>query len=243
MIKILMLLFGNLFRAPFLINKMRYVAKHRERYGEEYCYKYAQRIVRYMQTVSKIRPHVHGVENLPQESGYVIFPNHQGKYDVMGIIATHPVSLTFVMDKAKSYSILIREFVNLLGAKRLELDNVRQNLKLITTMAQDVKEGKNYLIFPEGGYEMIGNKNKVHTFKPGAFKSATMAKAPIVPVALIDSYKAYNTFGTIRTVDVDVIYLKPLYYDDYKDMKTVDIALVVQERIMEAMRDYGADPD
>ena len=114
MIKILMLLFGNLFRAPFLINKMRFVAKYREKYGEEYCYKYAQRIVRYMQTVSKIKPHAHGVENLPKENGYVIFPNHQGKYDALGIIWAHKNPCTFVIDKKRSGIPFAKEFTKLI---------------------------------------------------------------------------------------------------------------------------------
>ena len=31
----------------------------------------------------------YGMENLPKEGGYVMFPNHQGKYDALGIVYTH----------------------------------------------------------------------------------------------------------------------------------------------------------
>ena len=48
------------------------------------------------------------------------------------------------------------------------------------------------------------------------------AKCPIVPVALIDSYKAFDT-GSIKKLTVQVHYLKPLY-DDYKAMKSSEIA-------------------
>ena len=36
--------------------------------------------------------------------------------------------LSFVMDKQKSHTMLVREFVDLVQAKRLEKDNPRQGL-------------------------------------------------------------------------------------------------------------------
>ena len=61
--------------------------------------------------------------------------------------------------------------------------------------------------------------NEMLEFKGGSFKAATKAKCPIVPVALIDSFKPFDT-NSIAPVTVLVHFLKPLYYDDYKDMKT-----------------------
>ena len=68
------------------------------------------------------------------------------------------------------------------------------------------------------------------TFKGGSFKAATKARCPIVPVALIDSFKPFDT-NTIKPVTVQVHFLEPLLYDDYKDMKTTEIAALVEERI------------
>ena len=67
-------------------------------------------------------------------------------------------------------------------------------------------------------------------FKGGSFKAATKAQCPIVPVALIDSFKPFDT-NTIKPVTVQVHFLKPLLYDDYKNMKTTEIAALVEERI------------
>lgn len=94
--------------------------------------------------------------------------------------------------------------------------------------------GKSIFFFPEGGYE-FNNKNKVCDFKAGSFKCAVKAKVPIVPVALINSYKVFNSFylGKITT---QVRYLKPLYYEDYKNMKTQQIAQLVKERIEQEIR-------
>ena len=60
-------------------------------------------------------------------------------------------------------------------------------------------------------------------FKGGSFKAATKAQCPIVPVALIDSYKAFDT-GSVQKIDIKVSIQKPLSPEDYKGKKTVEIA-------------------
>ena len=75
-------------------------------------------------------------------------------------------------------------------------------------------------------------------FKGGSFKAATKAKCPIVPVALIDSFKPFDT-NTISPVTVQVHFLEPLYYEDYKDMKTKEIAALVREKVERTIREYS----
>ena len=59
---------------------------------------------------------------------------------------------------------------------------------------------------------------------------ATKTKCPIVPVALIDSFKAFDT-GSIDKLVVQVHFLEPMLYEEYKDMKTTEIAAEVKRRI------------
>jgi 1-acyl-sn-glycerol-3-phosphate acyltransferase len=98
-----------------------------------------------------------------------------------------------------------------------------------------VKNGKRYVLFPEGGYK-FNNKNKVQDFKAGSFKIALKSHVPIIPIALIDSYKVFNSFH-FGPVTTQVHYLKPIEYDEYKDMKTKDIAALVKERIEEKIKE------
>ena len=44
----------------------------------------------------------------------------------------------------------------------------------------------------EGAYD-DRKRNTLWDFRPGCFKAATRAEAPIVPVVLVDSYKVYNS--------------------------------------------------
>lgn len=239
MIKFLYVIFMNLFRAPYMIPKMRYQGKHPEKYSEQKRYNLVRHVITLAKRTGRIHTRAYGEENLPKEGGYVMYPNHQGKYDVLGIMISHKEPCTFVMDENKSHTILVREFVDLCQAKRMDKNDVRQALTVINEVAHEVKEGRKYILFPEGGYE-FNNKNTMGVFKPGSFKCAVKAKAPIVPVALVDSYKVFNNlslgFGKVTT---QVHFLKPLYYEDYKGLKTVEIAKVVKERIGEVLNQYG----
>ena len=55
---------------------------------------------------------------------------------------------------------------------------------------------------------------------------------PIVPVALIDSYKVFNSF-TLGPVTTQVHYLKPILFEEYGQLKTPEIAGMVRQRIEE----------
>jgi len=103
-------------------------------------------------------------------------------------------------------------------------------------VTKEVKEGRNYIIFPEGTRSRDGNN--ILEFKGGSFKSAMNARCPIVPMAIIDSFKAFDTHS-IKKLTVQIHYLKPLYYEDYKDMKSVDIANYVSAQIKNTIKEYA----
>ncbi|MEG0962538.1 MAG: lysophospholipid acyltransferase family protein [Lachnospiraceae bacterium] len=229
MIKFLYVIVMNLFRAPYMIPKMRYQANHPEKYSQQKRYALVRRAIYLVKRTGGINTKVYGEENLPQEGGYIMYPNHQGKYDALGIIFTHKEPCSFVMDKVKSNMVLVNEIVDLVQGKRLDRKDLRQSMKIINEVADEVKCGKKFILFPEGDYT-FNNKNQISTFKAGSFKCALKSRAPIVPVALIDSYRVFNSF-TLGKVTTQVHYLKPLFYEEYKTMKTTEIAALVQSRI------------
>ena len=212
----------------YMVPRMEYMAAHKERYSLEQRYRYALLAIKRMKRAGRIYTKGYGTENLPKEGGYIMFPNHQGKYDALGIIWTHKKPCSVVIDDAKSHTFLVSQFIDLIEGKRLKKDDIRQSVKIIMECAKEAAQGKRFIIFPEGGYDH--NRNKVQAFKPGAFKSAIKAKVPIVPVALVDSFKPFELWG-LRSVVTQVHYLEPLYYEEYKDKQSWEIAQIVTERI------------
>ena len=231
MLKFIYVILMNLFRAPYMIPKMRHEADHPEKYSMEERYALCRHAIRLMKRTGGIHTKAYGTENLPAEGGYMMYPNHQGKYDALGIMDTHDRPCSLVMDKAKSNTILVKEFVDLVQGKRLDKKNVRQALSIINEVAKEVSNGARYILFPEGGYD-FNNRNNVCNFKAGSFKIALKSKAPIVPVALIDSYRVFNSFW-MGPVTTQVHYLKPIYFEEYGSLRTQEIANLVRDRIQE----------
>ena len=122
----------------------------------------------------------------------------------------------------------LRQVFACMKAYMLDREDVRQAMQVIIDVANEVKKGRNYLIFAEGTRSKNGNHPG--EFKGGSFKAATKAKCPIIPVALIDSFKPFDT-NTISPVTVQVHFLEPMLYEEYKDMKTTEIATEVKRRI------------
>jgi 1-acyl-sn-glycerol-3-phosphate acyltransferase len=91
-----------------------------------------------------------------------------------------------------------------------------------------VKEGRCYLIFPEGGY--TDNHNRLQEFKVGSFKCAQKAHCPIVPVVVYDTYKPF-AINSLRRVSNQVHFLRAISYEEYKGLKTVQIRDLVVQRI------------
>ena len=80
------------------------------------------------------------------------------------------------------------------------MEAMKMSLKIL-------KSNELLLIFPEGTRSKEGNN--VQEFKGGSFKAATKARCPIVPVALIDSFKPFDT-NSIEPVTVQVHFLEPM---------------------------------
>lgn len=209
-----------------------------EKYDEEQRYALLQEVTTRANRAGRVKVECYGRENLPVENGYILFPNHQGLFDTLLFFETHGRFISFVMKKEVANVILIKQIARLVHAKAMDRSDVRQSMTVIHEVAEEVKKGRNYIIFAEGTRSREGNK--LLNFKGGAFKSAFYAKCPIVPVAIIDSYKAFD-IHSVKEMTAQIHYLEPITYEEYKDLKTVEIAKIVKKRIEEEIIRYTWD--
>lgn len=212
----------------FYLIKAVYYVKHEEKYTEEQRYQLALRMIDRMKRNGRIHTVSYGKDNLPKENGYIMFPNHQGKYDTLGIMAAHERPCSVVIDDKASHALITSQFIDLLQGIRMDKTDMRKQVEAIRKVANEVKKGRNFIIFPEGGYD--NNHNTVQEFLAGAFKSAQLSRSPIVPVAIYDSYKVFS-INSIRKVRTQVSFLEPIPYEEYKGMNTRAIAQLVKNRI------------
>ena len=212
------------------IPQMWYCAKHPEKYSERDCYSVGQNLINMIKRCGRITTLVTGTEHLPKQGGYIMYANHQGKYDSLGILASHESPCTLVMDKATSEETINNLFINLIRGKRLDKKNPRQQVEIIQQVAEEIKAGRKYLLFPEGGY--TDNRNKLQEFHNGSFKIAMMSKCPVIPVVIYDSYRPF-TENSLRRVQTQVHYLEPICYEAYSSMKSKDLCDLVYTKIQQ----------
>lgn len=222
------------FKVPYYLFKIWYCGIS-DKISYEESFQMIKKVTKKANYAGRVTIKAYGLENLPEQDGFIFFPNHQGLFDVLVFLDSCPRAFSFVAKKEASNIILLRQVIKALGAYPMDREDIRQSMKVINAVTEDVKNGKNFLIFPEGTRSKLGNK--LLEFKGGSFKSATKAKCPIVPCALIDSFKPFDE-NNIHPVTVTVIYMKPIYYEEYKDMKTVDIAEEVKQRIERVIEQY-----
>lgn len=215
--------------------KLCYYASHVEKYTEEQHYRMLRFIVLRANKGGNVTIDVHGKENLPNKSGFIFFPNHQGLYDVLAIVEACSIPFSVVAKKEIKDVQFLKQVIACMKGYLMDREDIRQSMQIIGNVTNEVKKGRNYVIFPEGTRSKEGNQ--VQSFKAGSFKAATKAECPIVPVALINSFKPFDT-NTISPVTVQVHFLPPLYYDDYKNMKTKEIADKVQKQIQQVILEH-----
>lgn len=233
--RIIMMVVRNILLVPFMWIKLCYYASHADKYPEITRFKLLKFIVKRANKGGNVTIETFGKENIPEQNGFMFFPNHQGLYDVLAIVDACPRPFSVVAKKEVANIPLLKQTFACMKAYMIDREDIRQSMEVINKVTNEVKSGRNYLIFAEGTRSKMGNH--LLDFKGGSFKAATRAKCPIVPIALIDSFKPFDT-NSISPVTVQVHFLKPLEYEEYKDMKTTEIAKEVKSRIEKVIEKY-----
>ncbi len=227
MLRIILMVVRLFYKVPYYLCRIGWYGKEKHK-DRDKAYTFIQKVTRKANKAGRVTIEVHGLENIPKENGFVFFPNHQGMFDVLVFLATCPVPFSFVFKKEVSNVILLKQVIAALDAIAIDRKDIKQSMQVINQMTEEVKRGRNFLIFAEGTRSRKGNQ--LLEFKGGSFKSAQRAKCPIVPCALINSFVPFDE-NSIRPITVVLVYLPPMYYEEYKDMKTVEIAEEVKHRI------------
>jgi len=238
MLRILLMVIRNFWRVPAAWFKLCHYAKHTDEYSYEEKYKHIQYILKLAVTSGNIDFQVYGQENIPKEDGMLICGNHQGMFDVLAIVAAFDRPLAAVLKKELADIPFLKQIVACTHSYPMDREDVRQSMKVIMGVTKEIAEGRNFLIFPEGTRSKNGNK--MLEFHSGTFKCATKSKCTILPFALIDSFKVLDHNG-VEHVTVQLHYLEPISYEEYKDMNTTELATMVHDRIEKKIAEVEED--
>jgi 1-acyl-sn-glycerol-3-phosphate acyltransferase len=73
-------------------------------------------------------------------------------------------------------------------------------------------------------------------FHGGSFRCAVKAKCPVVPMALVDSFKVLDQKGKGR-LRVQIHYLPAILPEEFESLKAAQLADMVKNRIRDCMKE------
>ena len=226
--RILTMVLKNLPKVPGAWFKLCKYAKNVDDYPELERWQHIQYVLNLAIRGGNIDLTVTGLENIPTEGGFMMYANHQGMFDVLAIAATCDIPLGAVLKKELYDIPFLHQIALCTKSFAMDREDARQSLRVIQAITEEVKNGRNYLIFPEGTRSRKGNR--LLEFHGGSFRCAVKAKCPVVPIAFIDSWKVLDQKGS-APVTVQLHYLEPIVYEQYKDMKAAELGALVKARI------------
>ena len=230
--RLLRMVLKNICIVPGAYSKLCHYAKHTDLYPEQEKWDHISYIMQKAIAAGNIDLQVTGLENLKQEEGFMLYANHQGLFDVVAIAATSPTPMGCAYKKEINDVPLLKQIYACTKSFAMDREDARQSLQVIQAITEEVKKGRNYLIFPEGTRSRKGNE--MLPFHGGSFRCAVKAKCPVVPIAFIDSYKVLDEKGS-APVKVQIHYLEPIPYSEYEGMKAAQLAELVKQRIQAAI--------
>lgn len=228
--RIVYMVIMNLFYAPIWLTTIARMAREDDSHTVQERYDYIVRMVKRIIKWGRVAVKVQGQENIPKENGFILFPNHQGLFDMLALYSTCPNPISVVIKKEAANWILVKQVLGATRSLSMDRNDMKDQAKVILEVARRVKGGENFVIFAEG--HRSRKENQILEFKSGTFKAATKAKCPIVPVALINSFRPFD-INSLKRENVEIHYMEPIYPDQYIGMNTTEIAHLVHDRIQE----------
>lgn len=216
----------------YYVPKMVIWSNNISAHPEEERYAVTQNMINHIKRHGRIRTYAYGTENLPEEGGYIMYSNHQGKYDALGIMHSHKNPCSVLMEEKRSRMPIANQFITFIGAKRLDKTDLRRQITVYNEISEEVKEGRRFIIFPEGKYD--DNRNNLQEFYSGCFHCAIKSERPVVPVMIYDSYKPFS-INSLRRVTTEVHFLEAIPYEEFKDMRSSELCDLVKDKIQCAM--------
>ena len=210
MYRIILMVVRLFYKVPYYLMRIWWLGT-RKNFNLEENYAFIKKVTKAANRAGRVKIESYGLENIPKENGFIFFPNHQGMFDALVFLESCPVPFSVVYKKEVSNVILLKQVFKALHAIAIDREDIKQSLQVINQMTEEVKKGRNFLIFPEGTRNKNADETDMLPFHDGSFKIATRAKSPIIPVAISNSANIWEAnFPKMSPTHVVIEYGKPI---------------------------------
>lgn len=161
--RIIFLVIRLLYRIPGWLLTIHRYNKHKEDVSFETRFDFTQKLIRKVNEKSRVNIHCFGKENLPEEQGYLMAPNHQGLFDALILFGTHDQPFKFIVKKELMHVFVLKNVLHMVDALAIDRENIRASVKVIRQASKDMAAGTSYVIFQKG--QDVVNKIKCWSLK------------------------------------------------------------------------------
>ena len=172
-----------------------------------------------------------GKENIPKKGGVCFVGNHCGYFDIVLLLAYCGRPIGFIAKKELMLVPFLNCWIYMIGGLFIDRKNVRKAVRTINKGVERIKSGGCMIIFPEG-HRSKGQG--LLPFHPGSLKLATMAEAPIVPVALEGSYEIFEKNYRVAPTSLKVAFCEPI---DTASLPSADRKVVLSDKIYTVIKE------
>lgn len=130
---------------------------------------------------SGIRVRVEGLEHVHPGDTAIYCVNHQSAMDIPVLFVNLPVQFRFVAKRSLFHLPFLGSHLRRSGHIPVDRDRPREAMKSMRMVAQEIREGKSVLLFPEGHRSRNG---QLQPFKAGSFYIAILSGVPVVPITI-----------------------------------------------------------
>jgi len=128
-----------------------------------------------------IRVRVEGLEHVNPDATAIYCVNHQSAMDIPVLFVSLPVQFRFVAKRSLFNMPFVGWHLRRSGHIPVDRDRPREAMKSMKKVAQEIREGKSVLLFPEGHRSRNG---QLLPFKAGSFYIAILSGVLIVPITI-----------------------------------------------------------
>ncbi len=172
--------------------------------------------------ITRVHYKVEGIENVDFSKTYLFVGNHKSNEDFMYLsVPLKKMKLGYLAKMEVGDSFFGKRYAKQLDCVLLNRSNDKEGAKSIINVINNIKKGTSMMIFPEG-LRTDRSTNKMIEGHPGSYKVAVKTHVPIVPISFINTHKIMKN-APFRKTKVKVIFHKPIEYDEYKDLNTIEI--------------------
>lgn len=159
------------------------------KYNKDFYNRFKKFVRLFMKLIYRIE--VNGIENIPEDTNYVLAGNHLNIFDSWLLIALTNKNIRFMVDKKLYKTKIGKWFFQTLGTFDIDPNekDTKKNAKVVKNAVELLKSDEIVAIFPEGKTHAIN----VHIpFNGGVPAISKLGKTVLVPFGIEGTYKPFT---------------------------------------------------